>query len=158
VYWKGLEPSELLEYDSRHVAFTQELPFQEGKPLSSISKEEEGSTELLQYSHTADNSPDCQVYMASLSNADDDKPGPEYNAELLADVSADESTADAPQDKNEEHRRIRRLKNAKAPSVGGTWKTVLTTQCTKGTSTTLLQQQRIGSIVHRLASLQKQRS
>jgi hypothetical protein len=35
VYWKGLEPSELLEYDSRLVAFTQELLFQEGKlPLS----------------------------------------------------------------------------------------------------------------------------
>jgi hypothetical protein len=38
-YWKGLEPSELLEYDSRLVAFTQELPFQEGKPLSLISEE-----------------------------------------------------------------------------------------------------------------------
>jgi hypothetical protein len=34
VYWKGLEPSELLEYDSYFVAFMQERPFQEGKPLS----------------------------------------------------------------------------------------------------------------------------
>jgi hypothetical protein len=29
VYRKGMEPSELLEYDSRLVAFIQELPFQE---------------------------------------------------------------------------------------------------------------------------------
>jgi hypothetical protein len=68
VYWKVLEPSELLEYDSQLVAFTQELPFQEGKPLSSISKEGEGSTELLEYNHMADNSLDRQVYMASLLN------------------------------------------------------------------------------------------
>jgi hypothetical protein len=34
VYWKGLEHSELLEYDSRLMVFMQELPFQEGKPLS----------------------------------------------------------------------------------------------------------------------------
>jgi hypothetical protein len=51
--------------------------------------------------------------MASLHNVDDDEPGPEYDAELLTDVSADECTADAPHDENEEYRRIRRLKNAK---------------------------------------------
>jgi hypothetical protein len=33
VYWKGLVPSELLEYDSRLVAFMLELPFQEGKGI-----------------------------------------------------------------------------------------------------------------------------
>jgi hypothetical protein len=43
MYWKGMEPSELLEYDSCLVAFTQELPFQEGKPISCITEEEEGS-------------------------------------------------------------------------------------------------------------------
>jgi hypothetical protein len=65
---------------------------------------EEGvsSTELLEYSHMADNSPVRQVYMASLRNADDDELGPEYDDELLADVSADEPTADAPQDVNED--------------------------------------------------------
>jgi hypothetical protein len=66
VCWKGLEPSELLDYDSRLVAFTQELPFQEGKPLSPIAEEGDGSTELLEYNHTTNNLPDCQVYMASL--------------------------------------------------------------------------------------------
>ncbi|RLM80131.1 retrotransposon protein, putative, Ty3-gypsy subclass [Panicum miliaceum] len=85
----------------------------EGKPLSPIAEEGDGSTELLEYSHTADNSPDRQVYMTSLHNADNDEPGHEYDNELLADVSANEPTADAPQDENQEHRRIRRLKNAK---------------------------------------------
>jgi hypothetical protein len=95
------------------VAFTQELPFQEGKPLSRITKEEEGSTELVKYSHAAEISPDRQVYMASLHNAKDDEPGPEYDAKLLADVSIDECTTEAPQDENKEHRRIPQLKNAK---------------------------------------------
>jgi hypothetical protein len=51
--------------------------------------------------------------MASLRNTDDDKPGPEYDTELLADVSAGDHTVDAPQGENEEYRWIRRLKNAK---------------------------------------------
>jgi hypothetical protein len=113
VCWKGLEPSKLLEYDFRLVAFTQELPFQEGKPLSRISEEGQSSTELVEYSHMAESSPDHQVYMASLRNADDDEPDPKYDAELLADVSTNERTADTPQGENEEYRRIRRLKNAK---------------------------------------------
>jgi chromatin segregation and condensation protein Rec8/ScpA/Scc1 (kleisin family) len=88
------------------VAFTQE-------PFSPILEGGVGSIELLEYSITAENLPDRQVYMASLRNADDDESDPEYDAELLADVSADERTVDAPQDENEEHRRIRRLMNAK---------------------------------------------
>ncbi|RLM54356.1 hypothetical protein C2845_PM10G12240 [Panicum miliaceum] len=51
--------------------------------------------------------------MASLCNADDDELGPEYDDEQLDDVSANEPTTEAPQDENEEHRRIWRLKNAK---------------------------------------------
>jgi hypothetical protein len=113
VYWKGLELSELLEYDSRLVAFMQELPFQKGKPLSPIFEEGKCSIELLEYGHTVDNSPDHQVYMASLRNADDDEPGPEYDTERLVDMSTDERTMDAPKDENKEHKRIRRLKNAK---------------------------------------------
>ncbi|RLM58362.1 inactive tetrahydrocannabinolic acid synthase-like [Panicum miliaceum] len=113
VYWKVMEASKLLEYDSRLVAFMQELPFQEGKPLCRITKEEEGSTELVKYNHMAETSPDRQVYMASLRNTQDDEPGPAYDAELLADISVDERTADAPQVENEELIRIRQLKNAK---------------------------------------------
>jgi hypothetical protein len=45
-----MEPSELHEYESHLVAFTQELPFQEGKPLSPIAKEGEGKIVLVHYS------------------------------------------------------------------------------------------------------------
>jgi hypothetical protein len=96
VYWKGFEPSELLDYESRLVAFTQELPLHEGKPLSPIAEEGDSSTELLEFSLTANNSSDCQVYMASLHNMKDDELGPEYDNEQLADISADEPTAEAP--------------------------------------------------------------
>jgi hypothetical protein len=51
--------------------------------------------------------------MASLRNVEDDELDPEYDNKQLANVSADEPTADTPQDKDEEHRRIRRVKNAK---------------------------------------------
>jgi hypothetical protein len=51
--------------------------------------------------------------MASLHNPDDDEPGPEYDDEQVANVSADEPTPDAPQDENEEHQNVRWLKNAK---------------------------------------------
>jgi hypothetical protein len=78
------------------VAFTQEQPFQEGNLLSRITEEEEGSTELVECSHTAETSPDRQVYMAFLRNAEDDEPGPEYDAELLTDVTTNEHTAHAP--------------------------------------------------------------
>jgi hypothetical protein len=47
----------------------QELPFQEGRPLSPIAEEGESSTELLDYSLKANHSPDRQVCMASLRNA-----------------------------------------------------------------------------------------
>jgi hypothetical protein len=43
--------------------------------------------------------------MASLhEHDDDDEPGREYDNELLADVSVDKRTTDAPQDEDEEHR------------------------------------------------------
>jgi hypothetical protein len=44
---------------------------------------------------------------------DDDELEREYDDEQLADVSADEPVADDPQDEDEEHRRFRRIKNAK---------------------------------------------
>jgi hypothetical protein len=44
---------------------------------------------------------DCQVYRGSLRNADDNEPGPEYDDELLVDVSVDEPTADIPEDEKE---------------------------------------------------------
>jgi hypothetical protein len=106
-------PSELLDYVSRLVAFTQELPFQEGRPLSPIAEERESGTELFEYSLTANHSPDRQVCMAFLRNTEDNELDPQYDNEQLVDVLADEPTADAPQDEDEEHRRIRWVKNAK---------------------------------------------
>jgi hypothetical protein len=113
VYWKGFEPSELLDYKSRLVVFTQELPFQEGRPLSPIVEEGESRIELLEYCLMANHSLDRQVCMASFHNTEEDELGTQYDNEQLADLSADEPTADAPQDEDEEHRRIRRAKNAK---------------------------------------------
>jgi hypothetical protein len=49
--------------------------------------------------------------MASLRNAEDDELDLQYDNEQLVDVSANEPTADTPQDENEEHRRIRQVKN-----------------------------------------------
>jgi hypothetical protein len=113
IYWKGFEPSELLDYESCLVAFTQELPFQEDRPLSPIAEEGESSTELLDHSHMANNSPDHQVCMASLCNVKDDKMDPQYDNEQLTDLSAEQPTTDAPQDEDKENRRILRVKNAK---------------------------------------------
>jgi hypothetical protein len=95
------------------VAFMRELPFQEGRPLSPIAEEGESSIELLDHSCTANYSSDRQVCMASLHNAEDDELGQRYDNEKLANVSANEPTADAPQDEDEEHRRIWRVKNTK---------------------------------------------
>jgi hypothetical protein len=76
VYWKGFKPSELLDYKSCLVAFMLELPFQEGNPLSPIAEEGESSKELLEYSCMANNSPNHQVCLASLHNAEDDELNP----------------------------------------------------------------------------------
>jgi hypothetical protein len=99
VYWKSMEPSELLKYDSHLVAFTQELPFKEGKPLSPIAKEGEGRIVLIDYSSSGEFSPQRHVYMASIhDHADDDELGREYDDELLTDVSAIERMEDTRQD------------------------------------------------------------
>jgi hypothetical protein len=47
----------------------QELPFQEGRPLSPITEEGESSIELLDHNLRANHSSDHQVYIASLRNA-----------------------------------------------------------------------------------------
>jgi hypothetical protein len=96
----------------------QELPFQEGRPLYPIAEEGESSTEPLEYSLRANHSPDRQVCMASIRNAEEDELGTQYDNEQLMDISADDPTANAPHDEDEEHRRIRRAKNAKHAQRG----------------------------------------
>jgi hypothetical protein len=79
-----------------------------------MNKEGEGKTVLVDYSSSREFSTQCHVYMASLhEHDDDDEPGREYNEELLADVSTNEHTTNAPQDEDKDHRKIRRIKNAK---------------------------------------------
>jgi hypothetical protein len=63
MYSKGMEPSELLEYDSRLEAFTQELPFKEGKPLAPINEEGEGEIVLVDYSSSGEFLLERHVYM-----------------------------------------------------------------------------------------------
>jgi hypothetical protein len=72
-------------------------------PLSPIAEEGESSTELLEYSLRANHSPDRQVCIASLHNAEEDELGTQYDNEQLADTSTDEPTADSPQDEDEKH-------------------------------------------------------
>jgi hypothetical protein len=54
----------------------QELPFQEGRPLSPIAEEGECSIELLEYSLMANHLLDHQVCIASLYNTEDDELDP----------------------------------------------------------------------------------
>jgi hypothetical protein len=51
--------------------------------------------------------------MASLHNTEEDELGTQYENKQLADVSADEPRADAPQAEDKEHQRIQQAKNAK---------------------------------------------
>jgi hypothetical protein len=52
--------------------------------------------------------------MASIrDHGDNDEPGREYNDKLLANISADERTADAPQDEDDERRGMQKAKNTK---------------------------------------------
>ncbi|RLN03049.1 hypothetical protein C2845_PM13G05970 [Panicum miliaceum] len=67
VYWKGMEPSELLDGDARLGAIVHELPFQKGRPLSPIREEVSGSstsTFPISHDYSTDYSP--EVLMASL--------------------------------------------------------------------------------------------
>jgi hypothetical protein len=115
VYWKGMEPSELLYDSTRLVAYIQDLPYQEGRPLASIT-EGQGRTLLVDYnSSSSEYSLESQVCMASIHDhaEDNDESGREYDNELLAEVSTDEDMANALLDEDEEHRRVRKVKNAK---------------------------------------------
>lgn len=49
--------------------------------------------------------------MTSLRNDDNDELGIGFNNKVLKNISADENTANAPQDEDAKHRRIQRLKN-----------------------------------------------
>jgi hypothetical protein len=92
VYWPDRKPADLIDGNSRCVAYLDSLPFQEGTPLAPAK--EHTPTEVA----TTDSSlgtPDHQVFMAA-----DETPGPSGTRpdRYLEDISADELSANAPAD------------------------------------------------------------
>jgi hypothetical protein len=98
VYWLDRKPADLIDGNSRYVAYLDSLPFQEGTPLGPT--EEHTPTEVA----TSDSSlgtPDRQVFMAA-----GEMPGPSGTRpdRYLEDISADELSANAPADKTDDNK------------------------------------------------------
>jgi hypothetical protein len=91
-------------------------------------EEGESSIELLEYSLRANYSLDRSLEENELGN--------QYDNEQLMDISANEPIADTPHDEDEEHRKIRRAKNASALNTSATRRNVPANQ---GISTMPLQ-------------------
>jgi len=116
VYWKGFEPSELLERGARTGATIATLPYQASRPLATIHEDSLSRMVPASNSSTSDYSPSREVCMAIIrdhGHGDDDEPGSKYNNELLDQISTDEDTAQAPTDEDEERRRYCKMKNAR---------------------------------------------
>jgi hypothetical protein len=107
VYWPDRKPADLISGDSRHVAYLNSLPFQEGTPLARA--QEYTPTEVASSDSSLGN-PDRQVFMAA-----GDTPGPSGTAEdrYLEDISADELSVEAPADETDANRDARRERNRK---------------------------------------------
>jgi hypothetical protein len=113
VYWKGFEPSELLEHNALTVATITNLSFQVGRSLLTILEGKASRTILASNSLTADYSHGHEVCMASIREIENNEPGSEYENELLDEISADEGMVQAPADEDKEQQRIYKLKNAR---------------------------------------------
>jgi hypothetical protein len=102
VYWPDRKPVDLIEGNSRYVAYLDSLSFQEGTPLTRA--EEYTPTEVASSDSCLGN-PDRQVFMAV-----GDTPGPSGIADdrYLEDISADELSAEAPTDETDANRDARR--------------------------------------------------
>jgi hypothetical protein len=107
VYWSDRKPADLIDGDSRYVAYLDSLPFQEGTPLARA--EEYTPTEVASSDSSLGN-PDRQVFMAA-----GDTPGPSEIADdrYLEDISADELSAEALADETDANRDARRERNRK---------------------------------------------
>jgi hypothetical protein len=107
VYWPDRKPADLIDGNSRCVAYLDSLPFQEGTPLAPAK--EHTPTEVA----TTDSSlgtPDHQVFMAA-----DETPGPSRTRpdRYLEDISADELSANAPADETNDDKNGRCERNRK---------------------------------------------
>jgi hypothetical protein len=106
VCWPDRKPADLIDGNSRYVAYLDLLPFQEGTPLSRT--EEYSPTEVASSDSSLGN-PDRQVFMATgdtprTSGAQD---------RYLQDISTDELSAEAPADESDANRNARRERNRK---------------------------------------------
>jgi hypothetical protein len=100
VHWKGMSLSDLLEVEDRLVAHLEPLPFQEGRPLATVTEE---STELVDAS--SDELVSRQVLMEEEGEDDGDFPIVEFDA-----VSEDEVTANIGDETDADHE-ARRARN-----------------------------------------------
>jgi hypothetical protein len=107
VYWADRKPADLIDGNSRYVAYLDSLPFQEGTPLARA--EEYTPTEVASSDSSLGN-PDRQVFMAAGN-----MPGPSGTADdrYLKDISADELFAEAPADETDANRGARHERNRK---------------------------------------------
>jgi hypothetical protein len=98
VYWPDRKPADLIGGNSRCVAYLDSLPFQEGTPLAPVG--EHTLTEVAS-SDSSLGSPDRQVFMTT-----NETPGPSGTVpgQYLEDISADESSANAPPDETNANR------------------------------------------------------
>jgi hypothetical protein len=107
VYWLDRKPANLIDENSRCIAYLDSLPFQEGTPLAPT--EEHTPTEVA----TSDSSlvsPDRQVFITT-----NETPGPSGTVpdRYLEDISVDELSANAPADETDANRDARRERNRK---------------------------------------------
>ena len=87
MYWKGMEPPELLGKDTRLVAYIPNLAYQEGTHVFPVPKEGMGSTEIVT-DYSDESYTDRHVYMAHVASG-------RWDNELPKVVSADDLSANA---------------------------------------------------------------
>jgi hypothetical protein len=106
VYWPDRKPADLIDGNSRYVAYLDSLPFQEGTP---VTRTEEYTPTEVASSDSSLGNPDRQVFMAA-----GDTPGTSGAQDrYLEDISADELSAEAPADETDTNRDARRERNRK---------------------------------------------
>jgi hypothetical protein len=107
IYWPDRKPADLTDGNSCCVAYLDSLPFQEGTPLAPAV--EHTPTEVTT-SDSSLGSPDCQVFMTT-----NETPGPSGTLpdRYLEDISADELSANAPDDETDANKNARRERNRK---------------------------------------------
>jgi hypothetical protein len=107
VYWPDRKPADLIDGNSRYIAYLDSLPFQEGTPLA---RAEEYTPTEVATSDSSLGSPDRQVFMTT-----NETPGPSGTApdQYLEVISTDELSANAPADETPANTDARQERNRK---------------------------------------------